>query len=199
MPAVKRRPEHMAAFPWQEVPEFMSDLAMREGVSARTLEFLILTAARSGEARGARWTEIDRQAWTVPGNRMKRGVPHRVPLSSEAGAVLEKVKGLDDVLVFPSRTTRSDGAAREQSVMVFKALLKRMGRDGFTVHGFRSAFRDWCSECAHVEREVAEAALSHATGNDVERAYARSDLFERRRTLMNEWSAFACAKRAEVT
>lgn len=191
LPMVKRRPEHMLAMDWQELPEFMQDLARREGVSARTLEFLIVTATRSGEARGARWSEIEGKVWTIPGERMKRGVPHRVPLSAEALAVLERMKGLDGNLIFPSQKRGKNGESKPQSVMVFKALLKRMGRDGFTVHGFRSTFRDWCSESAHAEREVAEAALSHATGNEVERAYARSDLFERRRALMDAWGRYA--------
>ncbi len=190
LPMVKRRAEHMAAMLWRDVPKFIAELATREGVSARTLEFIILTAARSGEARGARWSEIEGNVWTVPGERMKRGVPHRVPLSAEALAVLERVRGLDDDLIFPSVQRGPVGEAKGQSVMVFKALLKRMDRSGFTVHGFRSTFRDWCSESARAERELAEAALSHATGNEVERAYARSDLFERRRTLMDQWARF---------
>ncbi len=193
LPTVKRRVEHMAALDWRDVPAFTEDLSDREGVSARTMEFLILTAARSGEARGARWSEIDLEAreWVIPGERMKRGVPHRVPLSEAAVAVLERVRGLDGELVFPSIQRGDNGEAKPQSVMVFKALMKRMGRDGITVHGMRSSFRDWCSESAHAEREVAEAALSHATGNEVERAYARSDLFERRRALMDAWARFA--------
>ncbi|MCB1328008.1 MAG: tyrosine-type recombinase/integrase [Maritimibacter sp.] len=192
LPTVKRRAEHMAAMDWREVPRFMDDLDQREGVSARTLEFLILTATRSGEARGARWSEIDLEAreWAIPGERMKRGVPHRVPLSEAAVAVLERVRGLDGDFVFPSAKRGPQGETRPQSVMVFKSLLKRMGRDGFTIHGFRSTFRDWCSESARAEREVAEAALSHATGNEVERAYARSDLFERRRALMDAWGDY---------
>ena len=96
-------------------------------------------------------------------------------------------------MVFPSVQRGESGEARPQSVMVFKALMKRMGREGITVHGMRSSFRDWCSESAHADREVAEAALSHATGNEVERAYARSDLFDRRRALMDRWSQF-CSK-----
>jgi len=190
LPMVKRRAEHMAAMLWRDVPKFMAELATREGVSARTLELIILTAARSGEARGARWSEIEGNVWTVPGERMKRGVPHRVPLSAEALAVMESVRGLDDDLIFPSVQRGPRGEAKGQSVMVFKALLKRMDRSGFTVHGFRSTFRDWCSESARTERELAEAALSHATGNEVERAYARSDLFERRRDLMDQWARF---------
>ncbi len=187
MPAVKRRVEHMAAMDWRDVPAFMAELSDRTGVSARTLEFIILTAARSGEARGALWSEMDGDIWTVPGARMKRGVVHRVPLSPQALGVLSKVRGLDPSIVFPSRTVVPKGEPRAQSVMVFKALVKRMSREGFTIHGFRSAFRDWCSESAHADRAVAEAALSHATGNEVERAYARSDLFERRRALMDAW------------
>jgi integrase len=198
LPAVKRRAEHMPAMHWQDVPAFMADLARHEGLSARTLEFIILTAARSGEARGARWREIEGNVWTVPAERMKRGVPHRVPLSPEALAILDRARGLDAELVFPSTHRGPDGETREQSVMVFKALLKRMGREGFTVHGFRSTFRDWCSESARASREVAEAALSHATGNEVERAYARSDLFEQRQTLMDAWTRFACGKTGNI-
>ncbi len=201
LPTVKHRAEHMAALNWHEIPSFIQDLADREGVSARTLEFLILTATRSGEARGARWREIDLEAreWVIPGERMKRGVPHRVPLSEAALAVLERVRGLDVDLVFPSAQRGKNGEAKQQSVMVFKSLMKRMGRDGFTIHGMRSSFRDWCSESAHADREVAEAALSHATGNEVERAYARSDLFERRRALMDAWSRFAIFERGNIT
>lgn len=200
LPLVKSADNHMAALPWQDVPGFMADLAKREGVSARTLEFIILTAVRSGEARGARWAEIDLDAktWTIPGDRMKRGQSHRVPLSEEALAVLEKAKGLDADLVFPSAVRAKDGSAKPQSDMVFKALYTRMKRDGFTTHGFRSAFRDWCSESAHVEREIAEAALAHATGNAVERAYARSDLFDRRAKLMASWGQYAGGKSGTV-
>jgi integrase len=113
--------------------------------------------------------------------------------------ILEAVRGLDDDFVFPSVSRGKDGKARPQSVMVFKSLFKRMGREGFTTHGFRSTFRDWCGESAKADREVAEAALSHAVGNDVERAYARSDLFERRRTLMDAWAAFATGNSGTVT
>jgi integrase len=200
LPAVKQRHEHMAAMAWQDLPAFMRDLSGREGDSARTLEFLILTATRSGEARGARWSEIDLGAreWLIPGVRMKRGLPHRVPLSQEAIEILARVRDLDADFVFPSLKHGPRDEARPQSVMVFKALLKRMGAEGFTVHGFRSTFRDWCSESAHADREVAEAALSHATGNEVERAYARSDLVERRRALMEAWARYAIGGTGEV-
>lgn len=199
LPTVKRRPKHMAAMDWRDLPDFMADLSEREDVSTRTLEFLILTASRSGEARGARWDEIEGDVWAIPAERMKRGVEHRIPLAPDALAVLNKVRGLDPEFVFPSVQRGEDGKAKTQSVMVFKGLLKRMGRTGFTVHGFRSTFLDWCSESARADREVAEATLSHTTGNEVERAYARSDLFERRQLLMKKWAEFATGRSAQIT
>jgi integrase len=198
LPAVKRRTEHLAAMNWRDLPVFMGDLAKRGGVSARTLEFIIFTASRSGEARGARWSEVEGNVWTVPAERMKRGIPHRVPLSTEAMTVLDSMRGLDSELIFPSVQRGKDGRAKTQSVMVFKALYKRMGQEGFTTHGFRSTFRDWCGECARADREVAEAALSHVTGNEVERAYARSDLFERRQALMDTWARHATGSDEKV-
>lgn len=198
MPTVKPKVEHMPAMDWRDLPAFMSELADREGVSARTLEFTILTAVRSGEARGARWSEISGNIWTIPGERMKRGIPHRVALSKEALAVIDKTRGLDVDLIFPSQVRRKDGATRPQSVMVFKALYKRMGRSGFTTHGFRSTFRDWCSEFAKVDFSVAEAALSHSTGNAVAQAYARSDLLERRIPLMAAWGRFVAGEDSNV-
>lgn len=198
LPPVKRRATHMAALDWRDVPEFMSGLAQREGMSARTLEFLILTATRSGEARGAMWSEIEGDVWTIPADRMKRGLEHRIPLSDAVKNVLEKVRGLNSEMVFPSNQLGRDGKGRLQSVMVFKALQIRMKREGFTVHGFRSSFRDWASESAKADREVAEAALSHATGNEVERAYARSDLFERRKVLMDAWAQYCTGATGQV-
>ena len=191
LPTVKRKPEHMAALPWRELPAFMAELAQREGVSARTLELAILTAARSGEVRGMRWAEVDGNVWTVPAERMKRGLTHRVPLSIEALGVIERMRGLGAELVFPAIQGRPDGSDKLQSENVFRALFARMGRPGMTAHGFRSTFRDWCSEAAHAPRELAEAALARATGDATERAYARSDLFERRRKLMERWASFA--------
>lgn len=200
LPPVRRSAVHLAAMAWQELPVFMDKLSERSGVSARTLEFIILTAARSGEARGAKWSEIDfeKRVWTVPPDRMKRGLEHRVPLCDEAIAVLEQVRGLDADFAFPAASRDKTGKVREQSVMVFKALLKRMDRDDFTVHGFRSTFRDWCSESAHADREVAEACLAHAVGNETERSYARSDLFERRRGLMDLWGQYVSGGSGDV-
>lgn len=197
---VKAAPKHLAALPWRDLPQFWARLSAQEATSAACLRFLILTAARSGEARGAAWSEIDfaGSVWNVPAERMKRGVPHRVPLSPEALAVLDAVKGLDPVLVFPSPQRAKDGEGRVMSDMAFKLLFGRMGVEGFTTHGFRSTFRDWCSESAKADPELAEAALSHATGNAVTRAYARSDLFDRRRALMDAWAAYGTGKAGQV-
>jgi integrase len=189
---VKAPARHLAAMPWRDVPAFWAQLTDRDSVSSACLRFLILTAARSGEARGATWAEIDLEgaAWNVPGERMKRGVPHRVPLSPEALEILKSMQGLDPDLCFPS-PQRGKGGPRPLSDMAFKLMFGRMKVDGFTAHGFRSAFRDWCSESAKADPELAEAALSHATGNAVTRAYARSDLFDRRRDLMAAWARHA--------
>lgn len=190
LPKVRSKPVHHAALPWQEVPRFMAQLAKREGTSARCLEWIILTAARSGEARGMRWSELKGPTWTVPAERMKAGEPHAVPISGAALDVLAKVRGLDDSLVFPSPQAHRDGTFKELSVNAFSALFKRLGVQGITTHGFRSTFRVWAAEAADAPREVAEAALAHQVGNAVERAYQRSDLFERRRDLMAEWAAY---------
>lgn len=200
LPMVKAQVKHMPALPWAEVANFMAQLGDREGMSARALEFIILTAARSGEVRNARWEEIDRDAkvWTVPAERMKTGKAHRVPLSTRAMAVLETVVGHDDNLIFPSPNRSRLGNVSPMSDMVFKALMDRMKVSGVTTHGFRSTFRDWCSESAHADREVAEAALSHSLGNKVEQSYARSDFFERRRSLMEKWDMFLTAKSGTV-
>ena len=141
-----------------------------------------------------RWAEIEGDVWTVPAERMKRDLAHRVPLSPEALRVIERMRGLGDELVFPAIQRGPGGRDKVQSENVFRALFARMGRAGMTAHGFRSTFRDWCSEAAHAPRDVAEAALAHATGDTTERAYARSDLFERRRALMGKWETFVASK-----
>ena len=184
-----RNPIHLAAMDWEAVPAFYRTLEDREGVSARTLQFIILTAVRSAEAREARWSEISGNTWTIPATRMKTKRTHVVPLPPEALRVLNRVKGLDDEIVFPQPRRTSDGTAKPQSINVFRALYDRMGVSGFTTHGFRSAFRDWCSEEADAPREVAEAALAHVPGQ-VERAYRRSTLLDRRRELMADWAGY---------
>ena len=184
-----RNPTHLPALPWTDLPAFYKSLDERDAVSARTLQFIILTAVRSGEARGARWNEFKGNLWTIPSDRMKAGRVHVVPLSAEAVRILERVRGLDPTYVFPQRNRTLDGMGKPQSVNVFRALYQRMDRDGITTHGFRSTFRDWCAENADAPRELAEAALAHMPG-PVERAYRRSTLLDRRRSLMEQWATF---------
>ncbi|MGF9760635.1 integrase arm-type DNA-binding domain-containing protein [Microvirga sp. 0TCS3.31] len=178
---------HHKAMPFDEVPAFMKALREREGIAPRALEFAILTAARSGEVMGARWGEFDLQArvWTVPAARMKAAKEHRVPLSARAVEILQDMqqKRLSD-LVFPGTKP-----GRPLSVMALEMVLRRMKVD-VTVHGFRSAFRDWTGERTHFPREVAEAALAHLVGDAVERAYRRGDALEKRRELMDAWANF---------
>jgi integrase len=175
--------------PWIEIPAFYDSLNTREGVSARTLQFIILTAVRSGEARGAQWSEIKGREWTIPADRTKTGRVHDVPLAPEALRILDQVRGLDRDFVLPRRSLSPDGTGKTQSINAFRALYERMGSKGFTTHGFRSTFRDWCSEAAEVPREIAEAALAHIPGQ-VERAYRRSTLLDRRRPLMERWAEY---------
>ena len=187
---------HFGAMSWADVPAFVEQLRQRHGVAARALEFLILTAARSGEVRGACWGEIDLAAkiWTVPAVRMKARKEHRVPLADCALAILELVAPLqrNDGLIFPGIKS---GAAL--SDMTLSAVLRRMKLETVTVHGFRWSFRDWCGESTNFPREIAEAALAHVVGNKVEQAYRRGDALERRRELMSIWSCFC--ERAEGT
>jgi integrase len=200
LPKSKRSTEHMAAMPWKELPAFYGELCDREATAAMCLRFLILTATRSGEARGARWSEIDLKAgvWTIPADRIKMERPHSIPLSKEALAIAHRVRGLDSVLLFPSPQKAGAGKGKELSVNCFRPLYERMGRAGFVTHGFRSTFTDWANESARAQFEVSQACLAHQVGNAVERAYARSDLFDRRRELMGAWSAFVCGKPQEV-
>jgi integrase len=180
---------HHSAMPFVAVPAFVARLGERDALAALALEFLILTAARTGEVIGARWSEIDLQAkvWTVPAARMKAGREHRVPLSPQAVAVLEKAaKARRNDQVFPG-----PGKDRPLSTNAFRALLIRLGVD-VTPHGFRSSFRDWAGEASTFPRELAEAALAHNVGDATERAYRRGDALEKRRKLMIAWAAFAC-------
>jgi integrase len=186
---------HHAALPYADVSDFVSALRARDAVAAHALEFLILTAARSGEVLGAKWAEIDLKAkvWTVPAERMKAGREHRAPLSARAVKVLEAVKplantsgkgGLAAAHVFPGQAR---GAAL--SGMSLAMLLRRM-KVTTTVHGFRSSFRDWAGEASTFPREVAEAALAHTVGDATERAYRRGDALEKRRKLMEAWAGY---------
>jgi integrase len=185
-----RKVHHHAALPYAELPAYMQKLRQREGGSARALEFVILTAARTGEALGMRWPEIDLKAkvWTVPESRMKGGREHRVPLSSAAIAVL-KAAGPGEGLVFANK-------GRPLSDMALAMLHRRMGCE-ITTHGFRSAFKDWAAERTTFANEVSEAALAHIVGDKVEAAYRRGDLFDKRRRLMDAWGQF-CATAKEI-
>ncbi len=176
----KKSRGHHAAMPYDDVPAFVRSLREQQGFGPLALEFTILTAARSNEALGMRWAEIDteKKVWTVPVDRMKVGLKHQVPLSPRALEILaEAAKFRIGEFVFPGRKPN-----RALSNMVFLMLLRRMGRD-LTAHGFRSSFRDWAGDKTTFPREVAEAALAHAIGDETEQAYRRSDALEKRRTL----------------
>lgn len=205
---------HHAALPWGEAGAFMAKLRTHPGIAARALEFTILTAARTGEVIGARWNEIDLavRVWTVPAGRMKAAREHRVALSEAAVAVLRSVAPLasaPDGVVFPSpgislpktqkpqKPQKGEAPARPLSNMAFAALLRRMGRDDVTAHGFRSTFRDWAGEATGHPREVIEAALAHRLKDKVEAAYMRGDLFVKRARLMEDWAAH-CAREPQA-
>jgi integrase len=177
--------EHHAALPYGEIGIFMTALRQQEGVAARALEFLILTATRSGEVLGARWGEINiaDRAWTIPASRMKAGKEHRVPLSDAAIAIVEAVAELrQGEFVFPG-DSRAGGVGD-------KALRRALAavRAKLSVHGFRSTFRSWAAERTDYPREAAEMALAHNVGSAVEQAYQRGDMIEKRRGLMQAWA-----------
>lgn len=192
-----RKVAHHPALPFGKIADFTMALHMQEGTAAQALEFLILTAARTGEVIGARWDEIDlaEEIWTVPSNRIKAGREHRVPLSATAMTILQRLRNEKDKEGFVFVGSKP---GRPLSNMALLALLKRMKRSDLTTHGFRSTFRDWVAECTHHPSEVAEMALAHIVRDKVEAAYRRGDLFERRRTMMNDWAEFcAGASRAK--
>lgn len=182
---------HHAAMPHEQMKEFMKSLATTKGVAARCLEFTILTVVRSGSARGALWSEFDfdKKIWTVPATRMKTGKTYRVPLSAEVIVLLERMKKQSvNEFVFPGVR-----AGKPLTDNALGKALEKAGGGEYTTHGFRSTFRDWATEVAHVPREIAEAAMSHAVGDAVERSYARSDALQRRHTLMEEWAEYCLA------
>jgi integrase len=184
---------HHAAMAYGDVPEFMARLRARPAMAALALEFAILTAARTSEALGARWSEInaEKTVWTVPAERMKAGREHRVPLSDRALAILEELaEAKTSDFVFPGQR-----AGKPLSGMVLEMILRRMKIE-VTPHGFRSSFRDWAGEETTFPREVCEAALAHSVGNKAEQAYRRGDALEKRRGLMEAWAAF-CEPKAD--
>ena len=199
-PAKVAKVEHFAALPYTKINEFLQHLEQQDGFGAQALKLVIYTACRSREALEARWEEIDFESkvWTIPAERMKMGKEHRIPLTVPALAILKELRRERDKknvpedektpYVFPSYSGKTF-----VSNVVMLALLKRMERRDITVHGFRSTFRDWAAEQTNFPREVAEAALAHAVENQVEAAYRRSDLFEKRRLLMEQWARY-CQK-----
>ena len=188
--------KHHAALDWREIGGFMARLRKQPGMGAFALQFAILTAARSGEVRGALWSEVDLEAaiWTVPEHRMKAEREHRVPLSEPALAILrelaQRTNASPDALVFPGAKP-----GKPLSDMSLTAVLRRMKLGHLTAHGFRSSFRDWAGEATNTPHEVCEAALAHTVGDKTVAAYARSDLFEKRRKLMTDWAEY-CSRPA---
>jgi integrase len=186
--AVTKVAHHHAALPYAELPEFMSLLQASPGTAARALEFLVLTAARTGEVLGAAWSEIDfeQRTWTIPAARIKTHKEHRVPLSDRA------MKPLGDLPREEGNPFVFIGTQQRRGLSHFSLtrVLERLGRTAITVHGFRSCFRTWASERTSYPREVAEQALAHNVGSAIERAYARTTLFDHRRRLMSDWAAY---------
>ena len=187
--------EHHAALPWKDVAAFLAALRGQQGTAAVALAFTILTATRTGEVLGARWSEIDlaERVWTIPAGRMKAGKEHRVPLSTAAVEILRgqaaaRPEGEEGGFVFPGQL-----AEKPLSNMAMLKVLERMKRADLTVHGFRSTFRDWAGEATHHPREVIEHALAHLLKDKAEAAYQRGDLFQKRAALMQDWTDF-CAK-----
>jgi integrase len=185
-----QRIKHHAALPYTEIGAFMAQLRQRNDLSARALELVILAAARTGEAIGARWGEIDFEAktWTIPPERMKAGREHRVPLSDAALEILERLhESRDGEFVFPGKP------GRPLSRMAMAMLMRRMGRTDVTIHGFRSSFRDWAAERTSYPNHVVEMALAHAVPSAVEAAYRRGDLLAKRQQLMQAWASYCAA------
>jgi len=193
-PSKVARVQNFAALPFDDLGDFMTRLRAAPGMGARALEFAILTAGRSGEVRGATWSEIDLDegTWIVPAERMKAGREHRVPLPEAALELLRALPRLEDAgdLVFVGAKRRA------LSDMTLSAVLRRMGLQ-VTVHGFRSTFRDWAAERTAYPSEVVEMALAHTISNKVEAAYRRGDLFEKRRRLMADWAAYCATPSAK--
>jgi integrase len=200
LPKVRHRKRHHDAMPYADVPAYVATLRTAKGIRARALEFTILTAVRTTETRGAAWREIDLQArmWAIPAARMKADRDHRVPLSARAVAILEDVAKLrpagcnGSTPVFPGAR---DGKALAPGMML---KLLNLTHPDLTVHGFRASFRTWAGDAGRHAREVIEFALAHVVGDEAERAYARSDLLERRRVLMAEWAAFVAGEPAKA-
>ena len=202
-PGKVAKTRHFEALAYGQLPAFVGQLVTQEGMGTKALMFVILTAARSGEVRGAIWEEIDLAArvWTIPAERMKASKAHRVPLSDAAIALLQEMKALAQAAgrttgrayVFPSPNSRDPELGSPLSDMTLTAVLRRLKLEAVP-HGFRSTFRDWCAEQTDYPNEVAELALAHAVGNKVEAAYRRGDLFGKRQQLMQDWADYALGR-----
>lgn len=187
---------HHAAMAYDDVPAFVKELRERDAIAARALEFLILTASRTGEVRGATWNEVDleRGIWTVPAARMKAERIHRVPLTARALDIARAMhQARENDFVFPG--ARKDRPLSSHAILM---LMRRMDKEQFTPHGFRSSFRDWAGECTSFPREIAEAALAHVVGDETERAYRRGDALMKRRKLMDAWAGYLSAPKAKA-
>jgi integrase len=189
----KKVVEHHPALPFSEIGAFMAMLRTMPGMGALALQFIILTAARTSEVLNAQWSEVDLDAgvWVIPKERMKAGKEHAVPLSPEAVEILHKA-GWE---MRASEFVFAGVNGKALSNMACLAVLKRMERPGLTVHGFRSTFRDWCSESTAYPRDVAEMALAHTISDKTEAAYRRGDLFDKRTRLMTDWAAYCATVR----
>jgi integrase len=186
--------KHFAAMPWQDVPDFIHNMedVLTAGMNVRlAIEFTILTAARSGEVRGATWSEfdLDDRSWQIPADRMKAGRAHRVPLSDRAVEILNTMASYRQSVEPSAYVFEGQKAGRPLSDMTLTMPLRR-AELGITIHGFRSTFRDWCSDASVAPREVAEACLAHSVRNSVEAAYARTDHFDKRRVVMEQWASY---------
>lgn len=184
---------HHAAMAYEDIAAFVGDLRKRQATAALALEYCILTAARSGEVLGAKWSEIDliKKVWTIPASRMKAGREHRVPLSNRAMTILKQLREADGgEFVFPGQRPK-----KPLSNMAMEMVLRRMKVENATVHGFRSSFRDWAGNVTSFPREVTETALAHVIGDKAEQAYRRGDALEKRRTLMDAWAAYCEPRR----
>lgn len=195
LPKVRAKVKHHKAMDWRDIPAFYADLRGRKAMAAKALMFTCLTGSRTGEVLGMRWSELnfEESIWTCPPERMKAGEEHRVPLTDEMLAIIEPLRAMQSEYVF-------EGQKRHQplSNMAMLMLLRRMKVEGVTVHGFRSTFRDWAAEAANAPREVAEMSLAHKVGSEVERAYARSDLLDKRRVLMDRWTGYVTGENGSV-
>lgn len=191
-PSKVAKVKHHASIPFAKIYDFLCEIREQKGVGARCLEFVILTASRTGEAIGARWSEIDleERIWTIPPERMKAERAHTVPLSDAAIAVLTGQQGHDDIYVFPGRQANT-----HLSNMAMLELLKNLGKK-YTVHGMRSSFRSWAGKCTSYPRDVCEAALAHVMTDKTEESYWDGDAYDKRTNLMNDWASFCLTKPA---